>query len=70
MVLNKNGLHRLMCGLIGGSMSLWGRTGFEFLYDQALPNMAHSSILLPAGQNVELSSTVSACRLPAIMTRD
>ena len=39
--------------------------GFEVLYAQAIPSLAHSLLLLPADQDVELSAPSPAPCLPA-----
>jgi hypothetical protein len=70
--LNRNDLHRPMClsawpigsgtlrrcSLVGGSRSLG--MGFEVIYNQAMPRVAHSLLLLPMDQVVELSAPPAA----------
>ena len=41
------------CVLVEGNVSLW-EVGSEVLYAQAMPSVAHSLLLLPVDQDVEL----------------
>ena len=52
------------CGLVGGSVSLWG-VGFEVSYVQAILNVAHTLLLLTLDENGELSAPSPATCQPA-----
>ena len=48
------------CGLVGGSVPLLG-AGLQVSYAQALSSVAHSLLLLPSDEDVELSVPPAPC---------